>query len=412
MIMRGFVTGCALLAVVLGATTAFAQDPNYVLSLSDASGATGDTIHSIASLDSSSGGNVQGWSFGVCHNPAILTSLDIDLTGPASELNGGPGSMLGFASLQVYAGGVSCGVVIDLFGVNFLPPSAGFGLVEVDYDIVGTTDTTINACSTLGTPPVATVVVVGGASIPPVTIPGQIDVIDPNQLVASSATGLLGGQVDSTVSLNSVTLAPADAVQVSLSYDSGIVGVASVANTVGAEFFDVQPGAPGDLVVGLVRDTSDPITDQIPGGVLFTITWDGLAVGVSAVSFVDGLGTPPIDNAVIFGQDPPYQPTLIDGAITIVNFNPFLRSDCNSDSIVNIADGIYALNFLFQGGPAPVCDDACDSNDDGSIDAADAIYVFNYQFLEGPAPQAPFPVADLDPTTGDGLGCNGDADDI
>ncbi|NCG13106.1 MAG: hypothetical protein GWP38_07160, partial [Planctomycetia bacterium] len=54
----------------------------------------------------------------------------------------------------------------------------------------------------------------------------------------------------------------------------------------------------------------------------------------------------------------------------------------------------------------------CDSNDDGSIDAADMIYIFNYRFLEGPAPLAPFPAADLDPTPGDGLGCDGDADDL
>jgi hypothetical protein len=95
-----------------------------------------------------------------------------------------------------------------------------------------------------------------------------------------------------------------------------------------------------------------------------------------------------------------------------VNFNEFLRSDCNNDTIVNIADGVYGLNYLFQSGPDPFCDDACDSNDDGLIDASDMIYIFNYQFIEGPAPQPPFPVADLDPTPGDGLGCNGDADNI
>ena len=40
------------------------------------------------------------------------------------------------------------------------------------------------------------------------------------------------------------------------------------------------------------------------------------------------------------------------------------------------------------------------------------IYIFNYRFLEGAAPLAPFPVAALDPTNGDGLGCDGAADDI
>ena len=98
--------------------------------------------------------------------------------------------------------------------------------------------------------------------------------------------------------------------------------------------------------------------------------------------------------------------------MTVVNFNSFVRGDCNNDSTVNIADGIYGINYLFQMGPEPTCDDACDSNDDGGIDASDCIYIFNYRFLDGPGPEAPFPASDLDPTPGDGLGCDGDADDI
>ena len=95
-----------------------------------------------------------------------------------------------------------------------------------------------------------------------------------------------------------------------------------------------------------------------------------------------------------------------------MDYKEFIRSDCNNDNLVNIADGVYGLNYLFQGGPAPTCDDACDSNDDATIDAADMIYIFNYQFLDGPAPTAPFPAAGLDPSIGDGLGCDGDADDL
>ena len=98
-------------------------------------------------------------------------------------------------------------------------------------------------------------------------------------------------------------------------------------------------------------------------------------------------------------------------AVSIVEPN-FRRGDCGGDGSVGIADAILQLAILFGPAVPLVCADACDSNDDGSIDASDMIYIFNYQFLEGPAPQAPFPVADLDPTTGDGLGCNGDADDL
>jgi hypothetical protein len=60
---------------------------------------------------------------------------------------------------------------------------------------------------------------------------------------------------------------------------------------------------------------------------------------------------------------------------------------------VNIADGIWILNDLFQGGPTTTdtCAFANDANDDGLFDASDATYIFNYRFLNGPLPPAPFP---------------------
>ena len=72
---------------------------------------------------------------------------------------------------------------------------------------------------------------------------------------------------------------------------------------------------------------------------------------------------------------------------------PFLRGDTNADAQLNIADGVWLLNDLFQGGPSTIglCFAANDVNSDGSIDAADAVYVFNYQFLNGPPPAAPSP---------------------
>lgn len=417
---RGLVMGSAVLAMLLCTATAFAGgDPNYVLSLSPAASDAlpGDAYSVSADLDSSLGGDVQGWSFGVCSDPGYLTVDGASLGATASTAkNGSPPD---FAELATFANGATCGVVICFTGCATLAPGAGSELLVVDYTVAAGaapgTSTTIAYCSTLGTPPVSTVVVVGGASIPPATSDATLTIPDPNSLYASTSTGLLGGTVDSTVGFDSVVGGAYDAAQVSLSYDSAVVGLNSVANTIGAEFFDVQPTTAGELVVGLVMDTSDPLTAQIPAGAnstLFTVTWDALAVGSSALAFVDGLGSPGITNGLFAGQGSLYQPTLTDGAVTVVNYKEFLRSDCNNDNLVNIADGVYGLNYLFQGGPAPTCDDACDSNDDATIDAADMIYIFNYQFLDGPAPTAPYPTADLDPTNGDGLGCDGDADDL
>ena len=412
----GFGTGSlvasTVLAMVLSAGTAFGQDPNYVLSASGDAGATGDAVSSTVLIDSSAGADLQGFSFGLCSDPAAL-QVDLATVGVDTFLADDDG----FIDQALFADGTTLGVVMCLTGCLVLPPNPALDILTVDYTILGTVDTQVTPCDTLGAPPVAMVVVVAGASIPPVSVPGTIDVIDPNQLVASSATGLLGGTVDTTVSFNNVTLGAADAASISLTYDDTVVSVNSVANTVGADFFEVQPGtASGELVIGLIMDTAAPLDNVIPASpadtALATITWNGDGVGTSAIAFTDGLGSPAATNGVVFGQAGIYQPSLVDGAVTIVNFNVFLRSDCNSDNLVNIADGIYLLNFLFQGGPAPTCDDACDSDDDADLAVNDAIYIFNYQFNEGPAPTAPFPVADLDPTPGDGLGCDGDADDL
>lgn len=420
---RAFVTCSAVLAVLLGGSLLFAGggDPNYILDVSEASANPGDTGVILAvSLDNSLGGDIQGWSMGVCHASADITITGAQDGADTLALNGGAGA--GFSEIGVFGGGATQGVVICFTGCEVLPPlNAPYSIFETIYDVSAAPASfglaAADLCDTLGMPPVATVVVVGGQSISPVQLGGGINILDPNQLKMDDSNGLLGGTVDTNVSLNSATYPAADAVQVAFTYDPSIISFNAITNVIGAEFLAIPPGLPaGEMIVGLVMDISDPITNQIPAGaesVLFSLTWNGDAVGVSPLTFTDGLGSPAVDNLVITGQDPSRQPTLVDGSVNIVNFNEFVRGDCNDDGgTVNIADGIYLLNNLFQMGPDPVCDDACDSNDDALLDSTDAIYIFNYRFLEGPAPAAPFPTSGLDPTQGDGIGCNGDADDL
>ncbi|MGQ9592406.1 MAG: hypothetical protein ACUVYA_19170 [Planctomycetota bacterium] len=86
---------------------------------------------------------------------------------------------------------------------------------------------------------------------------------------------------------------------------------------------------------------------------------------------------------------------------------PFHRGDADVDGALNLTDGVFVLNYLFLGGPAPPCMDAADANDDGQINIADGIYVLNFLFIGGPEPPRPGPVAKpcgTDPTA-DPLGC-------
>jgi len=44
----------------------------------------------------------------------------------------------------------------------------------------------------------------------------------------------------------------------------------------------------------------------------------------------------------------------------------FRRGDSDADGNINITDGIFVLNFLFIGGPAPECRESADPNNDGT----------------------------------------------
>ena len=67
----------------------------------------------------------------------------------------------------------------------------------------------------------------------------------------------------------------------------------------------------------------------------------------------------------------------------------YVCGDANGDAVVDIADAVYLINYMFKGGPAPAPLDAGDANCDSVIDIADAVYLINYMFKGGPAPCGP-----------------------
>lgn len=83
---------------------------------------------------------------------------------------------------------------------------------------------------------------------------------------------------------------------------------------------------------------------------------------------------------------------------------PFDRGDVNQDGMLNIADPISLLDFLFSGGVAPACDDAADANDDGQLNIGDGVYLLAHLFNMAAAPPPPFGAPGPDPTA-DPLGC-------
>ena len=84
----------------------------------------------------------------------------------------------------------------------------------------------------------------------------------------------------------------------------------------------------------------------------------------------------------------------------------FLRGEANGDGRVNLADALTTLEFLFQAGATPVCEDALDMDDSGNVNLVDAVFLLNYLFGRGEPPAPPFEACGAD-TTPDELGCEG-----
>jgi prepilin-type processing-associated H-X9-DG protein len=61
--------------------------------------------------------------------------------------------------------------------------------------------------------------------------------------------------------------------------------------------------------------------------------------------------------------------------------------DASGDGIVDVADVVYLVNYLFADGSAPDPLASGDENGDCLVDVADIVYLVNYLFLSGASPQ-------------------------
>ncbi|MEM7263602.1 MAG: hypothetical protein AAF488_16560, partial [Planctomycetota bacterium] len=76
----------------------------------------------------------------------------------------------------------------------------------------------------------------------------------------------------------------------------------------------------------------------------------------------------------------------------------FVRGDTNFDGQVDISDPVATLQFLFQGGDAPLCMDSADANDSGEVDLSDAVTTLGLLFQGAESLPMPYPETGIDPT--------------
>ncbi|MDE0960135.1 MAG: hypothetical protein OSB09_05080 [Planctomycetota bacterium] len=132
----------------------------------------------------------------------------------------------------------------------------------------------------------------------------------------------------------------------------------------------------------------------VEGGVA---TQDGEGISLAAIDDPGGIVFDG-ENFVIAGNT---SGTVYEVQVT----GNFVRGDTNEDALVDIADGIKCLGYLFNGQPGVDCMARLDINDDNLIDVADPIYLLSFLFNAGAAPLAPFPDQGPDPTPSPDIPC-------
>ncbi|MDE0960404.1 MAG: hypothetical protein OSB09_06460 [Planctomycetota bacterium] len=405
------------LALLLGAP-AFAQ---YDLSLSSAEGAPGSSADLQVLLDNN-GDDIQGWSFGVCHDGQAL-SLTAVVDG-ATTMTVKNGDEPDFNQVNVVSDeGFTVGVVICFVGCASLPTgTTGNELNVASYELLGAagSSTSVDFCNSLGSPAVEILVVVGGQSILPSTASGTIDLVAGpppfDFAVADHAIDYdgLSGEATFTVSPtiqehpdNSGFPSETQGVSMGMAHDSSLLTVNSVSWNADLGIdpdFAETAAYDGGWTIGVVYsftgqqtlafESATPVLNaeySTVGAALAGLETDT----TTALAWSNDLGSPSVVNIVVVGGNS-IDPSLTDGSVTLSpSYAPpdvaFVRGNCNGDQSVNIADGIWILNEMFQGGPAGTCAEACDANSDDFIDTADAIFVISYRLLSGPVPSAPFP---------------------
>ena len=155
---------------------AFGQDPDLILHHSSGVVGTGGQVEVNITLDNQEG-EIQGWSWGVCSDPGLVSVQEVEPSEFMQTVK--DGDPPDFQVITIFPDGWNVGMVISAYGCCAIPLGDDYLLYTSTYEAGpggGTTD--VSFCGTLGKPPVGIALVIGGASVLPVTENGTIEVVE------------------------------------------------------------------------------------------------------------------------------------------------------------------------------------------------------------------------------------------
>jgi hypothetical protein len=398
-------------------------DPEVAMGVDSIDATAGDVGKSV-SVRLTSNVTVEGYTAVVAFDRNILQASAIDLTG-TTVLALLPEFMVpvvnqdeGYAAITVtfdllppfesktLAAGSDIAIANFRFGVSEDAPE-GDTLIEIEDG--------------LGVPPLSNLVVHEGEGIAPSLGRGTVSVhasqpTNPNRLRIEPTTAEIG-KTGQKANLRITCVQAVDAYTIIIGYDPAATAVtgADVEGTLTGDgspeftipYFDETENV---FEYSVIFDFMPPYDRQqilpVEDGILFRIVFDvpaDAALGEHVLQLRNEVGNPPLsNNFVVEGLS--VFPDLTDGTVTISDGPAeatFIRGDANGSGKMDIADGIYILNFLYKEGPVPPCMDAADVDDNGRVNMTDGVNAIDYVFKGSPVPMAPFPAAGLDPTADD-----------
>ena len=305
-----------------------------------------------------------------------------------------------------------------------LPATQETHLVSVLFDadqwLIPSNQELLSLSGEVGTANLQSTILVEGAPVATDLQNGFLSVIEQNVLIAESTTGQAAlGEVDHEIKIHAFNSEDLQGFSISLVYDplvwefSHVEITGTITETAGAEFVEeFSDDDQGNAVLGVLLDILPPYSGQvIPATGIelevarfyFDVQPDVFESVETTIGFAPSPGTPVVDNVFVIGNQS-VQPLTIDTVIEVAVQNIFLRGDADGDLYLDLSDVIN--NLVFMTGACPECPDptcykALDVNDNGIIDLADGVQLVNYLYTFGPPPAAPFPEPGPDPTPDD-----------
>ncbi len=174
-----------VLTLIAVSVTTLTDAQTQMYRVTSASGVAGST--QTVSFLTDTAGPLDGWSFGLCHDPTVAAVVSAALGSDAAAVNPV------FTSIETgLTGGVTVGSL-----VSFVPPftqllpGQGLELLVVTYQLVGAPGaiSPLEPCGTLGSPPVALLQVVDGVETIPAVLSATLEILAGPMFIRGDANG-------------------------------------------------------------------------------------------------------------------------------------------------------------------------------------------------------------------------------